>query len=72
MAAARAQEIQLINESAEKYFIGNAKELKRLEVTQASLQNNSKVVLTEKGMSTTLVLNESEAKVIPVNPPTKE
>ena len=66
VAQARAKEIQLVNESAEKYFVGNAKELKRLEVTQASLEENSKIVVTEKGISPTLVLNETDEKIIPV------
>ena len=52
----------MVNEAAEKYFIGNAKEL---EVTQASLENNSKVVLTEKGISPTLMLNETNQTIIP-------
>ena len=67
VAEATAKQIKLVNESAEKYFIGNAKELKKLEVTQASLENNSKVVLTEKGISPTLVLNETGNVVIPTN-----
>ena len=66
VALARAKEIELVNEAAEKYFIGNAKDLKKFEVTQASLEGNSKVVLTEKGVSPTLVLNETEEKIIPV------
>ena len=65
VAEARAKEIQLVNESAEKYFVGNAKDLKKFEVTQASLEDNSKVVLTEKGIIPTLVLNETGDKVIP-------
>ncbi len=65
VAAATAKQIQLVNEAAEKYFIGNAKELKKLEVTQASLENNSKIILTEKGISPTLVLNETDEKIIP-------
>jgi len=70
VAAARAQEIQLVNESAEKYFVGNTKDLKKLEVTQASLEENSKIVLTEKGIAPTLVLNETGEKIIPTK--TKE
>ena len=66
VAQARAKEIELVNEAAEKYFIGNAKDLKKFEVTQASLEGNSKVVLTEKGVSPTLVLNETDEKIIPV------
>ncbi len=65
VAEARATEIQLVNESAEKYFVGNAKDLKKMEVTQASLEDNSKIVLTEKGVSPTLVLNETGEKIIP-------
>jgi len=65
VAQARAKEIQLVNEAAEKYFVGNAQELKKLEVTQASLEKNSKVVLTEKGISPTIVLNETRDKIIP-------
>ena len=67
VAEARAKEIQLVNESAEKYFIGNAKDLKKLEVTQSSLENNSKIVLTEKGVSPTLVLNETKDDIVPID-----
>ncbi len=70
VAEARATEIQLVNESAEKYFVGNAKDLKKLEVTQASLEENSKIVLTDKGIAPTLVLNETGEKIIPTK--TKE
>ncbi len=70
VALARATEIQLVNESAEKYFIGNAKDLKKLEVTQASLEENSKIVLTDKGITPTLVLNETGETIIPTK--TKE
>lgn len=73
VAEATAKEIQLVNESAEKYFVGNAKDLKKLEVTQASLETNSKVVLTEKGVSPTLVLNETGETIIPTTTkPSKE
>ncbi|MDH3617215.1 MAG: SPFH/Band 7/PHB domain protein [Nitrosopumilus sp.] len=65
VAEARAKEIQLVNESAERYFVGNAKDLKKLEVTQSSLEENSKIVLTEKGISPTLVLNETGETIIP-------
>ena len=65
VAQARATEIQLVNESAERYFVGNAKDLKKLEVTQASLEENSKIVLTDKGITPTLVLNETGETIIP-------
>ena len=56
IAEGQAEAIKLVNESAEKYFKGNAKELKQLEVTEASLKNNSKIVITEKGISPQIIL----------------
>lgn len=47
IANATAKQIKLVNESAKKYFVGNAVKLKQLEVTQASLENNSKVIVPE-------------------------
>ncbi len=58
IARGKAQAIQLVNEAAEKYFKGNAKELKRLEITENSLKDNSKIILTEKGISPTLLLGD--------------
>ncbi|MFH1776608.1 MAG: SPFH domain-containing protein [Candidatus Omnitrophota bacterium] len=58
VAEGRAKAIELVNEAAEKYFKGNAKELKQLEVTESSLKNNSKIVITEKGISPSLLIGE--------------
>jgi regulator of protease activity HflC (stomatin/prohibitin superfamily) len=44
-AEGEAEAIRLVNEAAEKYFIGNAQLLKRLETVQISLQNNTKIVV---------------------------
>jgi regulator of protease activity HflC (stomatin/prohibitin superfamily) len=44
-AEGEAEAIRLVNEAANKYFIGNAQLLKRLETTQAALENNTKVVV---------------------------
>lgn len=65
VAKANAERIKLVNEAASKYFIDNAVVLKQLEVTQASLERNSKIILTEKGISPTLVINESGKTIIP-------
>lgn len=46
----------------EKSFKGNAQVLKRLEVTQASLEHNTKVVLTEKGISPTIIMDAISIK----------
>jgi regulator of protease activity HflC (stomatin/prohibitin superfamily) len=40
-----------------KAFVGNAQLLKQMEVTQASLQNNSKIVLTEKGINHSIIMD---------------
>ena len=42
----------------DKSFKGNAKDLKKLEVTESSLKNNSKIILTEKGISPQLIIGE--------------
>ena len=64
VAEANARQIELVNTAAKTYFVENAVLLKQLEVTQASLQNNSKIILTKEGISPTLVINESDAKII--------
>jgi hypothetical protein len=43
-------------EAAEKYFIGNAQELKKLETIENPLRENSKIVITAHGISPTLLL----------------
>jgi regulator of protease activity HflC (stomatin/prohibitin superfamily) len=44
-AEGEAQAIKLVNEAANKYFVGNAQMLRRLEAVEKSLTNNSKIVL---------------------------
>ena len=44
-AEGQAEAIRLVNEAAERYFIGNAQKLKALEVTESSLKNSTKVVV---------------------------
>jgi regulator of protease activity HflC (stomatin/prohibitin superfamily) len=46
-AAGQAEAIRLVNEAAEKYFVGNAQRLKALEVTESALKANTKIVLPE-------------------------
>ena len=40
-----AEAIRLVNEAADKYFVGNAQLLKKLETLEASLEKNSKIVI---------------------------
>jgi len=52
VAEGQAKAFKMINES----FKGNAKELKKLEVTENSLKRNSKIILTEKGINPSLII----------------
>lgn len=56
VAEGKAEAIRLVNESAEKYFVGNAQTLKQLEMVENSLRENAKIVITEHGISPTLLL----------------
>ena len=44
-AEGEAEAIRLVNEAAEKYFVGNAQLLRKLEALEASLGNNAKIVV---------------------------
>ncbi|HUX53896.1 MAG TPA: SPFH domain-containing protein [Williamwhitmania sp.] len=44
-AEGEAEAIRLVNEAADKYFIGNAQLLRKLEAMENSLQNNAKIVI---------------------------
>ncbi len=45
-AEGEAEAIRLVNDAANKYFVGNAQLLKRLDTVQSSLEKNSKVVIS--------------------------
>lgn len=66
VAEGRAKAIKDVHTSAKKFFVGNAKHLKQLEVTEGSLKKNSKVILTEKGIAPTLVITEGGEKIFPI------
>ena len=53
-AEGQAKAFKLINES----FKGNAQVLKKLDVTLASLKDNSKIILTEKGINPSLIIGD--------------
>jgi regulator of protease activity HflC (stomatin/prohibitin superfamily) len=44
-AEADGEAIQIVNESAEKYFVGNAQLLKRLDTVSEALRDNSKIIV---------------------------
>jgi len=53
-AEGKAKAFDLVNET----FKGGAEKLKKLEVTQASLEKNSKIILTEKGINPQLIIGQ--------------
>jgi regulator of protease activity HflC (stomatin/prohibitin superfamily) len=54
-AEGKSAAFDLINKS----FVGNAQLLRTLEVTENSLKNNAKIIVTDKGISPTLILNDA-------------
>ncbi len=44
-AQGEAEAIRLVNEAAEKYFVGNAQVLRRLQALETSLQGNAKIIV---------------------------
>lgn len=44
-AEGEAEAIKLVNEAAQKYFVGNAQVLRRLEMVEKSLSTNAKIVV---------------------------
>lgn len=48
-AEGEAQAIKLVNEAADRYFVGNAQLLRRLQTVEESLKNNSKIVVPTDG-----------------------
>lgn len=63
VAQGQAEAIRLVNEAAERYFVGNAQTLKQLETIENSLRENAKIVLTEHGINATLLLGSMPVSV---------
>jgi len=63
-AEGEAEAIKLVNEAADKYFIGNAQLLRKLEALEASLGNNAKIVIPT-GTELVNVIGEM-AGVVPI------
>jgi len=69
-AEGEAQAIALVNEAADRYFVGNARLLKRLEVVENALATNAKVVVPA-GTQLVNVIGEL-AGVLPLPPHEKK
>jgi len=64
-AEGEAEAIRLVNDAADKYFVGNAQLLRKLEALEASLGNNAKIVVPT-GTDLVNIIGEM-AGVIPVD-----
>ncbi len=65
-----AQAIQLVNEAAEKYFIGNAQILRRIQMVETAMEDNTKIIVPE-GSDLVNVLGEM-AGIVPLKPKKSE
>jgi regulator of protease activity HflC (stomatin/prohibitin superfamily) len=63
VAEGKAQAIKLVNEAAQQYFKGNAQALKQMEMTEIALRDNAKIVITQEGISPTLLLGSLPVSV---------
>jgi regulator of protease activity HflC (stomatin/prohibitin superfamily) len=64
-AEGESQAIKLVNEAADKYFIGNAQILRRLQMVEDALKNNAKIVVPV-GADLVNVIGEL-AGILPIN-----
>ena len=69
-AEGEAQAIQLVNEAAEKYFVGNAQTLRKLEAVERALYQNAKVVVPGNAQLVNVI--GDLAGIVPVAPPPTE
>jgi regulator of protease activity HflC (stomatin/prohibitin superfamily) len=63
VAQGKAEAIRLVNEAAQQYFVGNAQALKQMEMIETSLRENAKIIITEHGISPTLLLGSLPVSV---------
>ena len=56
IAEGKSRAIELVNEAAQRHFQGTAQLLKQMEMTENALRENATVVLTEHGVTPTLLL----------------
>jgi regulator of protease activity HflC (stomatin/prohibitin superfamily) len=69
-AEGEAEAIKLVNDAADKYFIGNAQLLRKLEAMETSLEKNSKIVIPT-GSELVNIIGEM-AGIIPLDRKQKE
>ncbi|MFA6104195.1 MAG: SPFH domain-containing protein [Victivallaceae bacterium] len=64
-AEGEAQAIQLVNEAAEKFFIGNAQKLRQIEMVEKSLKDNAKIVITKDGINPNILIGDLPVGIKP-------
>ena len=69
-AEGEAEAIKLVNEAADKYFIGNAQLLRKLEALETSLEKNAKIVIPT-GAELVNIIGEM-AGIVPLTRKSKE
>ncbi|MHC4808515.1 MAG: SPFH domain-containing protein [Planctomycetota bacterium] len=67
-AEADGEAIKIVNEAAEKYFVGNAQLLKKLETVSEALRDNSKIIVPADS-DLVNVIGDLAGDIIPINRP---
>ena len=65
-AEGEGEAIKLVNEAADKYFIGNAQMLRKLEAMETALENNTKIIVPENSDLVNVI--GKMAGVLPIKP----
>ncbi len=65
-AEADGEAIKVVNESAEKYFKGNAQLLKKLETVSEALKNNSKIIIPSNMELINVINDLAGGSVLPI------
>ena len=67
-AEADGEAIKIVNEAAEKYFVGNAQLLKKLETVSEALRDNSKIIVPADS-DLVNVIGDLAGDIVPINRP---
>ena len=67
-ALADGEAIKVVNEAAEKYFVGNAQLLKKLETVSEALRDNSKIIVPSDS-NLVNVIGDLAGDIVPINRP---
>jgi regulator of protease activity HflC (stomatin/prohibitin superfamily) len=67
-AEADGEAIKIVNEAAEKYFVGNAQLLKKLETVSEALRDNSKIIVPSDS-DLVNVIGDLAGEIVPIPRP---